>query len=120
MEYLRFWSVERREFLKFVPMKKGVFGALLLLMFLNLGCTKDRDDESSVYGSWIETAPVEGRTTLYFGTNDNLYLKKGDAATEEFSYKIEGNTLYLEMSEGSGGKGDFFIDLIEQNRLKVG
>lgn len=100
-------------------MKNGIFGTLLLLMFLNLGCTKDIDDETSILGSWVETAPVEGRTTLYFAQNNKLHIKKGDAAAEEFDYSIDGNTLYLQMSDVPGSKGEFYIDLLEQNRLKV-
>lgn len=100
-------------------MKKGIFGTLLLLMFLNLGCTKDIDDEAVILGSWIETAPVEGRTSLYFTQNQKLHLKKGDAETEEFNYRIEGNTLYLQMSLIPESKSEFFIDLIGQDKLKV-
>ncbi len=101
------------------PMKKGIFGALLLLMLFVTGCTKDVDDESSILGNWIEIAPVEGRTALYFSQDDRLYLKKGDAAPEEFDYSIEGNTLFLSMSDAPDSKSEFFIDLIEQNKLKV-
>ncbi|MGB7841280.1 MAG: hypothetical protein WBL21_00710 [Salinimicrobium sp.] len=100
-------------------MKKGIFGTLLLLMFLPLGCTKDMDDESSILGSWIETAPVEGRTILYFSQDQKIHLTKADAASEEFDYRIEGNTLYLFKSDTPGEKTEFFIDLLEQNRLKV-
>ena len=100
-------------------MKRAIFGPLLFLMFLNLSCTKDLDDESSFLGSWIETAPVEGRSSLYFTQDNMLHLKKGDAVTEEFTYSIEGDTLYLRLSDTPEAKSEFYIELLEQDQLKV-
>lgn len=100
------------------PMKKGIFGILLLLFLCMTGCTKDVDDESSLLGSWTEEAPVEGRTALYFAQNNELHLTKS-GTTEVFNYSIEGNTLYLSKNGLPGESGEFFIELIGQNRLKV-
>ena len=100
-------------------MKKSILGILLLLMSLNQGCTKDIDDESSILGSWVETAPMESRTGLYFAQDNKLFISKGDSGTEEFNYRIEGNTLFLSLSDAPESKNEFFIDLIEQDKLKV-
>lgn len=100
-------------------MKNGVFSTLLLLMFLNLGCTKDVDDESSILGSWVETAPVEGRTKLFFAQDNTLHLWKAEGTLDVFDYKIEGNSLFLKLHKTQDVSSELFIDLIEQNKLKV-
>lgn len=100
-------------------MKKGVFGIFILLMFLNAGCTKDVDDETSILGSWIETAPVEERTRLFFSADKKLHIVKDEDANDVFNYKIKGKTLYLKLSNGSAASSEFFIDLIDQDKLKL-
>ena len=103
-------------------MKNIIFGtcfvALLLLM---TGCAKDMDDELSFHGTWIETAPVEGRTELLIMPDGILYLSKS-GTSEKFEYRVENEMLYLKPA-GEGGEfpeTGLLFEQIDANTLKMG
>lgn len=58
-------------------------------------CSKDRDDELSLFGNWVEAAPVPQRTEIYFYPENELSIKFSGEAGENYYYKIEGNAIFL-------------------------
>ena len=91
----------------------------MLLILMSFSCTKDRDDESSLLGSWIETAPVAGRTSLYFAPDNRLTRIDGDGNTEEYFYRIEENTLFISLASDLEGSSELFFDQIDETTIKI-
>ena len=101
-------------------MKKLIFRSCLLMLFiLSLACTKDRDDESSLLGAWIETAPIADRTELYFAPGNRLTRVDIDGNVEQYKYRIEGNTLFLSLAGDVEVSSELVFEQISQNRIKI-
>lgn len=96
--------------------KSGFFLVLFLTM---VSCSVDRDDEASVFGTWIETSPVPGRTTLVFDTNSRLTRIDGEGNAEIYNYRIDSKTLYLSPASGAEGSSELFFEQINVNKIKV-
>ena len=92
---------------------------LLLLVIFSLSCTKDRDDESSLLGAWIETAPIAYRTELYFTAGNRLTRIDADGHAEHYNYRVEGNTLFLSLAGNLEGRSELFFEQISENRIKI-
>ncbi len=95
-------------------------GCLFILFISLFSCSVDRDDEASILGTWIETAPVPDRTTLVFGINDRLTRIDGDGNAEIYFYRIEDKKLFLKLASGLEGSSELFFEQINTNKLKVG
>lgn len=91
-----------------------------MLCLALFSCSVDRDDEASILGTWIETAPVADRTTLVFTADNRLTRIDGDGNSEIYIYRIEDKTLYLSLASGTAGTSEIFIELINTNKLKTG
>lgn len=103
-------------------MKKGIFErcVFLLLFLVVCSCNTDKDDEASLLGTWIETAPIPERTTLVFGVNNRLTRIDGDGNEEVYNYRIEDKTLYLILASGVEGRSELFLEQINSDKLKTG
>ncbi|WP_324720470.1 hypothetical protein [Salinimicrobium sp. HB62] len=102
---------------------KNIFlktSCLLILLLSTFSCSVDRDDETSILGTWTETAPVAGRTTLVFGADNRLTRIDGDGNSEVYIYRIEDRTLYLSLASGTEGTSEIFLEQINTNKLKTG
>ena len=93
---------------------------ILMLCISIFSCAVDRDDEASILGTWIETAPVAERTTLVFGADNQLTLIDGDGNSKVYIYSIEGKTLKITPVSGTAETSEIFIDQINANKLKTG
>ena len=102
-------------------MKNYIFrgGLLLLLLLVYISCSKDLDDEQSILGTWIETAPDPDRTTLHFAQNNRLTRIDGDGNAEEYIYRIEGKILFLSLASGQEGSTELVFEQINRDRIKV-
>lgn len=92
---------------------------LLLPLLLFAGCTKDFDDELSHLGKWVEEAPVPERTRLFFRSPTNVVRIDSDGNTEEYTYRIEGNTIYLQSEASEVGATPLFFEQINTHTLKI-
>ena len=92
---------------------------ILLLCVFSIACSKDRDDERSILGTWIESSPVPDRTILHFSENNRLTRIDGDGNAEEYIYRIDDNTLFLRLASGQEGSSELFFEQINENRIKV-
>ena len=92
----------------------------MMLCLALLSCSVDRDDEASILGTWVETAPVAERTTLVFGADNRLTRIDGDGNAEIYIYRIEDKTLHLRLASGTEGTSEIFIEQINTNKLKTG
>lgn len=101
--------------------KKSVFrGSLfLVLLLLIVSCSKDHDDESSILGTWIETAPVAGRTLLHFRAGNKLTRVDGEGDSQEYNYRIEEKAIFLSIPDGTEGTTELFFEEINANTLKI-
>jgi hypothetical protein len=93
---------------------------LFLSITALMSCTKDRDDEQSILGAWVETAPVEGRTEIYFSPGDRLTIIDSDGTSEEFIYKIKDGSIYLELAGDVEGYSEIYFEMINENKFKIG
>jgi hypothetical protein len=102
-------------------MKNSIYktGGFLLLLILITSCNVDVDDEASVLGSWIETAPVPDRTSLVFEDHSRVTITDGDGITERFNYRIGDRKLILTIP-GGGGTFEIFFEQINTNKIKTG
>ena len=100
-------------------MKKTAFLILLMAAFAIASCTKDRDDELSLLGSWYETAPVAHRTQLLITTENHLTIIDGDGSKEEYSYRIGENTIILSLLDDPEVSVELLFSQIDQNKLKI-
>ena len=102
-------------------MKNGIFKRYLFLLITLtlLSCSKDMDDERSILGTWIESAPVPERTTLHFAENNRLTRIDGEGNAEEYIYRIDENTLFLSLGSRQEGATELFFEQINENRIKV-
>lgn len=102
-------------------MKKGILrnGLFMLLVMTIISCTVDRDDEPSILGTWIETAPVPDRTTLVFESQSRVIRIDGEDNAERFNYRIEGRAIILTLPDG-GGTSEIFFEQINTNKIKTG
>ena len=102
-------------------MKNYIFKGCMFIMLVvaMVSCTNDRDDEPSILGTWIESAPMPDRTILVFTLNNRLTRIDGDGNAEEYNYRIEDNILYLSLASGQEGSSELIFEQINQNRIKV-
>lgn len=77
------------------------------------------DDEQTILGTWIESAPEPDRTTLHFAQNNRLTRIDGEGNSEEYIYRIEDNILFLSLASGQEGSTELIFEQINQNRIKV-
>lgn len=90
--------------------------------FLLGSCTKDRDDELSLFGNWVEEAPVPQRTEIYFYPENELSIKYSDGTGEEYFYKIEKDTIFLSSDrnfEDEEGLIEHFFKQIDENTFEI-
>jgi hypothetical protein len=92
----------------------------LTLFFGLLSCAVDRDDELSILGTWVETAPVLERTTLVFTADNRLTRIDGDGNAEIYNFRIADKTLHLSTVSEQEGSSEIFIEQINNNKLKTG
>lgn len=64
-------------------------------VFILTACSKDIEDELNYLGKWVEEAPVENRTEIYFLNPDVVVLAKNGRINEEKRYFVEGDSLFL-------------------------
>ncbi|MDX1762461.1 MAG: hypothetical protein R3218_09930 [Christiangramia sp.] len=95
-------------------------GCLWMLFLTLFSCSVDRDDEASILGTWIETAPVADRTTLIFGVDNRLTRIDGEGNSEIYTYRIKDKTLYISLASGLEGSSEIFLEQINTNKLKTG
>ena len=103
-------------------MKQGILerGLFLLFCLLCVACAVDIDDEETLLGVWIETAPVPERTMLIFAPNDRFTRIDGEGEKEVYIYRIEDETLFLSLASELEGSSEIFLEQIGENKLKVG
>jgi hypothetical protein len=93
---------------------------LILSVFFLMSCTKDQDDRASILGAWIETAPVEGRTEMYFSPGNQLTIFDNDESAEEFMYKLREKSIQLELRGDAEGRSELYFEMINNNKFKIG
>ncbi|GAB2764322.1 hypothetical protein GCM10010465_06820 [Actinomadura fibrosa] len=77
------------------------------------------DDEASILGAWVETAPVEGRTQLYFSPGNHLTMVKEDGHTEEFIYRLGEKTIFITIDGPTEGSSELYFEFINNNKFKI-
>lgn len=92
---------------------------VFLLIMHSFSCNVDGDDEASVLGTWIETAPVPDRTTLVFNNQNQVTRIDGDGNAEKYTYRIEDRALFLTIP-GMSGTSEIFFEQINANKIKTG
>ncbi len=102
-------------------MKNAIFKAniYLLLPLLLLSCTKDRDDENSLLGAWIETAPVENRTELYFSEGNRLHRVTREGNEDVYTYSLKDRAIIIR-STVVDSESEIFFEQMDSNTIKIG
>lgn len=102
-------------------MKNAIFKAniFLLLPLLLLSCAKDRDDENSLLGAWIETAPVENRTELYFFEGNRLHRVTSEGNEDVYTYSLKEKAIIIR-SAAVEGESELFFEQMDANTFKIG
>src|SRR5680860_298365 len=97
---------------------KTKFKSFILFLFTGLflvSCSKDMDDEPSLLGSWVEEAPQEDRTELFFLDYSRVF--KSEAGTEgKFEYRVDGDSIYLR--QGTNEESYYFRQ-IDENSFQI-
>ena len=97
----------------------GRFSFLCLLFTLFTGCSKDVDDEVSILGEWVEEAPVENRTELFFYST-NRVTRTTDGSSEDYFYSLLDNSIVLRPdNDGDGGSSELFFRQMNENRFQI-
>lgn len=95
-----------------------IFIALLTTVFY--GCSKDRDDELLLLGEWVEEAPVENRTEIYFYSASRLTRTTNDTISEDYRYSIVEETIILRPDdESEAGGTELFFRQINENSFQI-
>lgn len=97
---------------------KQILLLVLLALFLVSSCSKD-DNENNLNGIFIETSPVEGRTTLEFQENIVTVLKQG-GSKDRFEYQISGEKILLTPSWDKTISTEHSFEKVNNNQIKIG
>lgn len=95
------------------------FIVLVLTLSGVVGCMNDEDIEESLTGEWVEVYPQSERTTLIFTANNKMTLIDGEGYTEIYTYRIDGDEIYLSL-EGSEGETALSFDKLDPGRFNIG
>lgn len=103
-------------------MKGGIIlKRFLLLIFLALtSCGSDDLVEKSLPGEWVEVYPISDRTLLIFTSQNRLTRIDGEGHQEEYTYKIDGDTIILSLNDGQEGSTTLYFNKIEPGMFKIG
>lgn len=80
----------------------------------------DEDIEESLAGQWLEVAPVSDRTVLIFSSGNNLTRIDEDGNSEDYTYRIEDDSIFLSTSEGQEGSTELYFNKTEPGRFIIG
>lgn len=98
---------------------KKIFFVLIAIVLTCYSCSKDHDDVVSLFGNWVEDAPVTGRTRIYFLPQQEMRIIYKDGSQEKYYYKVdsEANTIFLNRKRGEkkDGREFFFIERDENS-----
>lgn len=98
-------------------MKKEFLPVFLLLFFFS-SCSKE-DNEDHLNGIFVETSPVEGRTTVEFRDNTITILKQG-GSKDRFEYEISEDRIKLIPSWDKTQSTEHRFEKISNNVIKIG
>ncbi|GHA23802.1 hypothetical protein GCM10007103_01150 [Salinimicrobium marinum] len=97
----------------------GIF-FLGLILCVFTGCSKDRDDEVSLLGEWVEESPVEGRTELYFYSANRVTMTT-EGVVGDYTYRIvEESITLISDEESQGGGTEFYFRQINEDTFQIG
>lgn len=101
-------------------MFRFVLPVVLGIVLVITGCSTDRDDELILLGEWVEEAPVENRTELYF-YSVNRVSRTTDGVTDEYFYRIVDNSIFLRPQEAPGEPEEvqLFFRQISENSFQI-
>jgi hypothetical protein len=78
----------------------------------------DEDIEDSLIGKWYEVHPEIDRTILEFSSGNRLTRTDGDGNFQEYSYRIDGNSIFLSI-EGQEGSSELYFNKTEPGRFMI-
>ena len=96
--------------------------AIKLLLFVGLiftGCTKDMNDEIGLEGRWIEQAPIEDRTELYFYDENKLFRADANGVVEDYFYKIQDTTIYIQKQTRNEAATRLFFRRVDEMTFQI-
>ena len=97
------------------------FAAILMLIvgLASTSCTKDINDEIGLEGRWMEKAPVEDRTELYFYDENKLFTADADGTVEDYFYSIQDTTIYIQAQTGNEAATELFFRRVDDMTLQI-
>ncbi len=103
-------------------MKKAlIFKGLLVMILVTLtSCETDDLVEKNLRGEWIEVSPVTERTTLIFSSENKMSRIDGEGNREEYTYRIDGDSIFLSLTEGQEGSTELYFNKLDPARFKIG